>query len=94
MTSESFSLAWVDALWAEYGHLIMLREEDNVLILPPNRVYRVNKIGVHLIRWIEAGHKTEDFPGLNEERRLQVDAFFRNISLALSNLPHQAKRIP
>ncbi|MBO5753581.1 MAG: radical SAM protein [Proteobacteria bacterium] len=96
MTSvpEGFSLAWVDALWAEYGHLIMLREEDNVLILPPNRVYRVNPTGARIIRWIEAGNKTEDFPGLNDERRLQIDAFFRNISLALGNRPHQAKRIP
>ena len=96
MTSvpDTFSLAWVDALWADCGDLIVLREEDNVLILPPNRVYHVNPTGARIIRWLQAGNKIDDFPGLNDERKLQIDKFFQNISLALSNKAHQAKRIP
>ena len=45
---DDFSLAWVDAAWKEYGDYIMLREEDNVLILPPNRVYHVNPTGARI----------------------------------------------
>ena len=91
---EGFSLAWVDALWKECGTLVMLREEDNVLILPPNRVYHVNPTGARIIRWLQAGNKVDDYPGLNDERRLQIDKFFQNISLALSNKTHFARRIP
>ena len=96
MTSvpDTFSLAWVDALWADCGDLIVLREEDNVLILPPNRVYHVNPTGARIIRWLQAGNKIDDFPSLNDERRLQVDKFFQNISLAISNKTHFARRIP
>ncbi|MBQ8035722.1 MAG: radical SAM protein, partial [Proteobacteria bacterium] len=43
---------------------------------------------------LQAGNKVDDFPGLNEERRLQVDKFFQNISLAISNKTHHARRIP
>lgn len=91
---ESFSLAWVDALWKDCGSLIMLRDEDDVLILPPNRVYHVNQTGARIIRWLQAGHKIDDYPNLNDERRLQVDRFFQNISLALSNKTHFARHIP
>ncbi len=93
---ETFSLDWVDAAWNEFGALVMLREEDNVLILPPNRVYHVNPTGFRIIRWLQAGNKIIDFPGLKDsrDRQLQVDSFFRNITLAISNKPHEAKRIP
>ncbi|MBQ9817288.1 MAG: radical SAM protein [Proteobacteria bacterium] len=97
MTQEvpkDFSLAWVDAAWKDYGDYIMLREEDNVLIMPPNRVYHVNPTGARIIRWLQSGKKIEDFPGLNDERRLQVDRFFQNITLAMSNKEHHAARIP
>ncbi len=91
---EGFSLAWVDAFWKECGSLFMLREEDDVLILPPNRVYHVNSTGARIIRWLQAGNKVDDYPGLNDERRLQIDRFFQNISLALSNKTHFARHIP
>ena len=91
---EDFSLAWVDALWEKSGKYIILRDEDNVLILPPNRVYHVNPTASRLIHWLMDGKKIVDYPDLDEERELQVDAFFRNIAQALANKPHEAKRIP
>ena len=91
---ETFSLDWIDEVWKDFGSLIMLRDEDGVLILPPNRVYHVNPTGKRIIRWLQEGHKINDFPGLNDERRLQVDRYFQNITLALSNKEHHARRIP
>ena len=91
---EGFSLDWVDALWKRSGDLIMLRDEDGVFILPPNRVYPLNPTAARIIRWLQAGNSIHDFPGLNEERQLQVDAFFQNIARALANQGHHAKRIP
>ena len=91
---ETFSLAWIDDLWSRSGEYIVLRDEDDVLILPPNRVYHVNKTASRIIHWLKDGKKILDFPGLNEERSLQIDAFFRNVAQALANKPHEATRIP
>ncbi len=93
---ETFSLAWVDDLWAQVGSLIMLRDEDNVLILPPNRVYHVNPTASKILHWLMDGKKIVDMPELVEkrDRALQVDAFFRNIAQAMSNQPHEAQRVP
>ena len=91
---DGFSLAWVDALWERSGQYIILRDEDNVLILPPNRVYHVNPTASRLIHWLMEGKKIVDYPDLDDDKQLQVDAFFRNIALALGNKAHQAKRIP
>lgn len=94
--SESFSLAWVDELWEKAGSHVILRDEDRVLILPPNRVYHVNSTASRMIHWLMDGHRIVDMPELKEqrERALQVDAFFRNIALALGNKPHEADRVP
>lgn len=91
---KTFSLDWIDDFWQRQGPLMLMRPEDSVLILPPNRVYRVNKTAERIIAWLRDGNKAEDFPGLNGERRLQVDAFFRNIAQAIAGKPHQATRIP
>ena len=93
---EDFSLAWVDALWEKTGSYIILRDEDNVLILPPNRVYHVNKTASRMLHWLMEGNKIVDMPELagNLERALQVDAFFRNIAQALGNKPHDADHVP
>lgn len=94
MLPEGFSLAWVDELWKQSGQYIILRDEDNVLILPPNRVYHVNPTASRLIHWLMDGHQIVDYPDLDETRQLQVDAFFRNIAQALAQKPHHARRIP
>ena len=92
---EGFSLDWVDALWKRSGDLFMLRDEDGVFILPPNRVYHLNPTAARIIKWLQAGNSIHDFPGLDsEERQLQVDSFFQNIARALANQTHHAKRIP
>ena len=92
---EGFSLDWVDALWKRSGDLFMLRDEDGVFILPPNRVYHLNPTAARIIKWLQAGNSIHDFPGLDsEERQLQVDSFFQNIARALANQEHHAKRIP
>ncbi len=91
---EGFSLDWIDAFWKEACSYLMLRDEDDVLILPPNRVYRVNDTGKRLIRWLQSGRRMAEFPGLDDARSLQVDAFFANISLAMANKEHHAAPIP
>ncbi|MBQ1267415.1 MAG: radical SAM protein [Proteobacteria bacterium] len=92
---DDFSLAWVDAMWAQTREHIILRDEDNVLILPPNRVYHVNATASRMIHWLMGGNKITDMPELidRQDRALMADAFFRNIALALGNKPHEAERV-
>lgn len=48
-------LSWVDDFWAQAGEHIFSREEDGVLILPPNRVYKVNATAARLIAYLRRG---------------------------------------
>lgn len=92
--SEITPLDWIDALWKEAGKNIVYRPEDDVLILPPNRVYHVNKTGSRIIQWLKDGKKISEFPNLDSEKKKQIASFFKNISLALANKPHIARHIP
>ena len=59
---------------------LFAREEDGVVILPPNRVYKANASGIALLRHLERGGKISSFPGLREgERARQVNDFFMDL---------------
>ncbi|MFA6506064.1 MAG: radical SAM protein [Treponemataceae bacterium] len=55
------SLAWIDDFWSRAGPRIFSREEDGVLILPPNRVYRINSTAASLIAYLKDGGKASLF---------------------------------
>lgn len=48
-------LSWIDSFWAKAGSYIFCREEDGVLILPPNRVYKVNRSAAALVAFLARG---------------------------------------
>ena len=91
---ENFSLSWIDDLWAKSGEYVVFRSEDGVLILPPNRVYRLNRTAAAIIQWLQDGKSIMALPNMTPEHQVQIDAFFKNIALALGSKPHYAKRIP
>ncbi len=74
------TLAWVDAFWTEAGRRVFAREEDSVLILPPNRVYRCNATAVSLVRYLGGGGRIADlrFPSAQAEE--DTGAFFEDLS--------------
>lgn len=70
-------LDWVDTFFREVKDHVFLREEDDVLILPPSRVYKVNKGGKHCLRHLYARGRIRGLPGLSDgERAFQVHTFF------------------
>ncbi len=70
------SLGWIDEFFREAGDHIFAREEDEVIILPPNQVYKANATGIAIVRHLLAGGKARDIPGIAEEERAgQVAAF-------------------
>jgi radical SAM protein with 4Fe4S-binding SPASM domain len=90
--SVADSLAWVDRFFREAGDHIFARQEDDVIILPPNQVYKANATGIAVVRHMLAGGSVRTIPGIEQEdRALQVAEFaFRLRALYLgepSTLP-------
>ncbi|HTP57957.1 MAG TPA: radical SAM protein [Spirochaetia bacterium] len=90
--SVADSLAWVDRFFQEAGQHIFARQEDDVIILPPNQVYKANATGIAVVRHMLSGGSVRTIPGIEQEdRALQVAEFaFRLRALYLgepSSLP-------
>ena len=86
------SLRWVDEFFREAGDHIFARQEDDVIILPPNQVYKANATGIAIVRHMLAGGSVRTIPGIErDDRALQVAEFaFRLRALYLgepSTLP-------
>lgn len=74
--SSADSLAWVDEFFREAGDHIFAREEDDVIVLPPNQVYKANATGIAIVRHMLAGGSVSSIPGIEQEdRALQVAEF-------------------
>ncbi len=74
------SLRWVDAFFREAGNHIFARQEDGVVVLPPNQVYKANETGIAIVRHMIAGGKVKDIPGIAvAERARQVAAFVSSL---------------
>jgi radical SAM protein with 4Fe4S-binding SPASM domain len=74
------SLGWIDDFFREAREHIFAREEDGVVILPPNQVYKANTTGIAIVKHLLAGGKVASIPGIQEEERArQVAAFASNL---------------
>lgn len=58
---------------------LMPREEDSILIVPPNLVYKLGGAGFPLMQWLDEGHRVVEIPGMNEERAKQCSQFLEAI---------------
>ncbi len=86
------TLRWIRPFWRKARPHLLLRPEDDVLILPPNRVYKLNPTAKALTLYLEAGGRLEEFPGMDEARARETDAFFRSLEVALSGRRPEADR--
>ncbi len=81
-------LSWIDDFFRETGRHIFAREEDGVVILPPNQVYKANATGIAVVRHMLAGGRVSAIPGIEQpERAAQVVDFvsgLRALSLGQS----------
>jgi radical SAM protein with 4Fe4S-binding SPASM domain len=70
-------LDWIDSFYGKVKDHVFLREEDDVLILPPSRVYKVNEGGKLCLRHLSSRRHIRTLPGLRDgERAFQVHTFF------------------
>ena len=88
------NLDWVRGFWEALSPYAYAREEDQVVILPPNLVYKTNATGVGLIKYLESGGRFEDLPGFTEERAAQTAEFFLSLKRAYEGAPMALERVP
>ncbi len=73
-------LAWVDDFWARAGAHIFAREEDGVLILPPNMVYRANGTAAALVAYLRKGGRMADLQFPSPEALRDTSHFFGDLA--------------
>jgi radical SAM protein with 4Fe4S-binding SPASM domain len=73
----SRDLGWIDGFYRDIKDHLFLREEDNVLILPPNRVYKLNAAAAAILKHLSSGAGIHSFPGIMPgQRTSEVQDFF------------------
>jgi radical SAM protein with 4Fe4S-binding SPASM domain len=89
------SLRWIDDFFREARDHIFARDEDGVVILPPNQVYKANATGIAIVRHLLAGGKVAGIPGIgDEERARQVAAFVSDVRALYLGEPAADGRAP
>lgn len=74
----------IASFWKEEGRYIFLRGEDNVLILPPNRVYKINKTAYKLISYLQQGLTVQSlFSSFTNNEQYTQSLLFFNILYGL-----------
>ncbi|KPK68373.1 hypothetical protein AMJ87_12015, partial [candidate division WOR_3 bacterium SM23_60] len=82
-----YDLTWVNEFVEKVKPYIYVREMDNVLILIPNQVYKLNQTGVALLGFLVKGHSIEEFlstVGDTPKKRREIHYFFCDLRAAVS----------
>lgn len=80
-------LAEGESRWRSLRPWLLVRDEDAVLIAPPNHVYKLGGSALPLLRFLEAGGRLLDIPGsdgkaLDEARAADLVRFFDELGAA------------
>ena len=72
-------LSWAYDFWASVRDYVFVREEDNVVILPPNMVYKTNETGVKVLRFLDSGRRFDKSAGFDDEKLGDIGRFLTEI---------------
>jgi radical SAM protein with 4Fe4S-binding SPASM domain len=86
-------LGWIYGFWSSLAPYAYARLEDEVIILPPNLVYKTNATGARLLDFIGHGGRFEDIPGFGPGKAAEIAAFFRDLKAVYEGRPIQLERI-
>ncbi|MFP4363071.1 MAG: radical SAM protein [Spirochaetia bacterium] len=89
-------LSWVPEFYWEIAPYIFLRRDDGLLILPPNRVYKMNDSGFQILEYLEKGGKLDAIPGMDDDKSVQLQEFFLGLKTLYQEetLPPGVERVP
>jgi radical SAM protein with 4Fe4S-binding SPASM domain len=86
-------LGWVYGFWSSLAPYAYARLEDEVIILPPNLVYKTNATGARLLDFIGHGGRFEDIPGFGPGKAAEIGAFFRDLKAVYEGRPVTLERV-
>jgi len=87
-------IAGLEKRYAILKPWLLFRAEGGVLILPPNRVYKLGGSGAAVLDWLARGGRLRDIPGMDEARAADLEAFFSEIEDASAGRPVDLGRVP
>lgn len=73
-------LSWIDDFWHKAGAYIFWRADDGILILPPNRVYKLNSTAISMLEVLRRGHKAADFALPSKDALRDTENFFGDLA--------------
>lgn len=73
------SLAWVSGFWRETKGYIHYREEDGVVIIPPNLVYKTNDTGIAILKFLDGGGRLDRLARGEPKKAGDIEAFMSDI---------------
>lgn len=65
--------------WKKASNYIYTRKEDNILILPPNRIYKINDSGIRTIEFLKGRNSLKKLKFKNEERFFSLINFLKTL---------------
>lgn len=86
-------LGWIYGFWSSLAPYAYARLEDEVIILPPNLVYKTNATGAQLLDFIGRGGRFEDIPGFGPGKAAEIGAFFRDLKAVYEGRPIDLARV-
>jgi radical SAM protein with 4Fe4S-binding SPASM domain len=92
--SSSARLNWIYGFWSSLAPYAYARLEDEVVILPPNLVYKTNATGARLLDFLGRGGRFEDIPGFDQDKATEIEAFFRQLKAVYEGRPAGLESIP
>jgi radical SAM protein with 4Fe4S-binding SPASM domain len=93
LTSAASRLEWVYGFWKTLSPYAYARPEDDVVILPPNLVYKTNRTGAALLGHLDSGGRFEDIPGFSDQRASEIETFFLSLKAAYEGKPVSLERV-
>ena len=88
------NLGWVPAFWESVRDYVFAREEDNVVILPPNLVYKTNGTGIKILKLLNAPGGMEALKELDPEKLGDVATFLSDIRDICEGRPVTTSQVP
>ncbi len=88
-------LGWIDIFYTSAGKHLFMRKEDSVLIMPPNRVYKLNSTGAALLAHLARGKAIGTFPGIGIPGRAEeTEDFFRDLKTLYTRPGTEVSSLP
>lgn len=72
-------LSWANGFWKSVRDYVFVREEDRVVILPPNMVYKTNETGLKILAMLDSGLRFDKIPGMDDEKLRDIASFLSDI---------------